>query len=35
MVQALGRPAVLPGFLTGADYVTAIDVRTIPLVSCR
>jgi hypothetical protein len=31
MVQALGRPAVLPGFLTGTDWLTAIDVRTVPL----
>jgi hypothetical protein len=30
MVRALGRPAVLPGFLTGTDWLTAIDVRTVP-----
>jgi hypothetical protein len=30
MVQALGWPAVLPGFLTGTDYLAVIDVRTPP-----
>jgi hypothetical protein len=30
MAQALRRPAVLPGFLTGTDWLTAVDVRTIP-----
>ena len=30
MVQELGHPAVLPGFLTGTDYLTVIDVRTPP-----
>lgn len=30
MVQALGRPAILPGFLTGTAWLTAIDVRTVP-----
>lgn len=28
MARALGRPAVVPGFLTGAGYLAAIDVRT-------
>jgi hypothetical protein len=30
MVQELGHPAVLPGFLTGTDYLAVIDVRTPP-----
>jgi len=30
MVQALGHPAVLPGFLTGTDDLAVIDVRTPP-----
>ena len=30
MVQTLGHPAVLPGFLTGTDYLAVIDVRTPP-----
>lgn len=30
MVEALGWPAVLPGFLTGTDYLAVIDVRTPP-----
>ena len=30
MVQALGRPVILPGFVTGTDWLTAIDVRTVP-----
>jgi hypothetical protein len=28
MVQELGHPAVLPGFLTGTNYLAIIDVRT-------
>ena len=27
MVKSLAHPAVVPGFLTGADWLTAIDVR--------
>jgi hypothetical protein len=30
MVKVLERPAVAPGFLTGTDWLTAIDVRTVP-----
>jgi hypothetical protein len=30
MVKVLEHPAVVPGFLTGTDWLTAIDVRTIP-----
>ena len=30
MVKVLERPAVVPGFLTGTDWLTAIDVRTVP-----
>ena len=30
MVQALGHPAVLPGFLTGTNDLSVIDVRTPP-----
>jgi hypothetical protein len=30
MVKALEHPAVVPGFLTGTDWLTAIDVRTLP-----
>jgi hypothetical protein len=31
MVQELGSPVVLPGFLTGTDDLAVIDVRTVPL----
>jgi hypothetical protein len=30
MVKVLERPAVVPGFLTGTDWLTAIDVHTVP-----
>jgi hypothetical protein len=30
MVKALEHPAVVPGFLTGTDCLTVIDVRTVP-----
>jgi hypothetical protein len=30
MVKVLERPAIVPGFLTGTDWLTAIDVRTVP-----
>ena len=30
MVQKLGHPVVLPGFLTGTDDLVVIDVRTVP-----
>jgi hypothetical protein len=30
MVKELEHPAVVPGFLTGTDWLTVIDVRTVP-----
>jgi hypothetical protein len=30
MVKVLERPVVVRGFLTGTDWLTAIDVRTVP-----
>jgi hypothetical protein len=30
MVKVLEHPAVVPGFLTGTDWLTVIDVRTVP-----
>jgi len=30
MIKVLDRPVVLSGFLTGTDWLTAIDLRTVP-----